>query len=138
MRNGDFISMKIPSSLLESLERVAKYQEISPIEGCRRVIRGIFGLSVADLRSLPEPPRPIRERVLILDLDSRHLDVLSEVSKRSRLSGPSILRRILYGMLITHKVRFVCGESENDLWLGITKYQFQSSEDWDGEDAFLC
>lgn len=130
MSGNATISIHLPASLLGAFQVVTASQAISEGKACCRIIRGLSGLTDADLRSLPEPPREHRNRDLRISLEWRYLDRLSEAARGSRLPISSIFRRILHACLITRRVHFVTTD-ENEFRLEIAQIHFEFAEDFE-------
>ena len=103
---------------------------MSEKEACKRIIGGLSGLTDADLRSLPEPPREYRKRDLRIELEWQYLDRLTEAARISKMNISSIFRRILYACLITRRIHFVTTD-ENALHLEVTQMHFEFAEDYE-------
>jgi hypothetical protein len=129
MNGGTTIVIRLPASLLRSFRVVAAWESVKEDEVCRRIICGLSGLTDADLRSLPEPPREHRYLELKIELDWRSLDRLSDANRVSKMTNSSIFRRILYAFLITRKVHFVPRDNANEFCIGHTQMHFEFAGD---------
>lgn len=125
------LRVNMSASLLRSFDAAVTLQGIQREEACRRIVLGLWGLNDADLRSLPEPPNELRNRYLGLRIDWRYLDELCEISKCSRLTIPSILRRIFHGILVTHTIHFVFAGKEGRICLRITQTHIDYADDFE-------
>jgi hypothetical protein len=124
------ITINLPASLCGAFQAEVCRQALSEREACRRIIWGLSGLTDADLRSLPEPPREYRNRSVKIDLDWRYLDKLSEATRVSRIATSSIFRRILHGLLITRQLHFVSTD-KNEFRMEIRPLHFEFAEDYE-------
>jgi len=133
------ITINLPASLCRALQAVVCRQALTESEACRRIICGLSGLTDADLRSLPEPPREYQNRKLKIDVEWRYLDKLSEATRVSRIAPSSIFRRILHACLITREIHFVSTD-ENEFRMEITQLHFEFAEDYerDGPSPLLA
>src|SRR5580704_5194604 len=100
------IKIELPASLFKTLQAAAANQGINSSEACRRLICALPGLTDVELKSLRESPREQRSRQLRVNLDWKLVDTLSEISRVSGLTTSGVLRRILYALLFTGKIRF--------------------------------
>lgn len=130
MSNPANIKIALPASLYRTLQVMTSRQAISETEAVRRLVSGLSGLTDADLRSLPEPPREYRRLDLNIHLEWKDLDRLSEAATVAHISISSIFRRILYAALITRKVHFV-SRDKNEFRLEITQMHFEFAEDFE-------
>jgi hypothetical protein len=131
MNEGTTIAIRLPASLLRTFQAVAASESVKEGEVCRRIICGLSGLTDADLRSLPEPPREHRYLELKIELDWRSLDRLCDATRLSKMPNSSIFRRILHAFLITGKVHFVPRNNVNEFCIGLTQMHFEFAEDYE-------
>jgi hypothetical protein len=133
MCHTEIIEIDLPVSLRGAFETAVGRQAISVHEASRRLVCGLSGLTDADLRSLPEPPREGQHRRLELRLKWEYSDQLSEASRICRLTFSSIFRRILYAILITRTIHFFsCGE-EQRICLKITQFHVEFADDFESD-----
>ena len=128
MTNTETTVVSLPVSLYNAFQTATAGQCVSPKEAFRRIIRGLAGLSTADLRSLQEP-RNHRNRNLEIDLEREYVAALSEAGAVAQLTIASVFRRILNALLVTQKVRFVATADETEFLLELTQRHFEFAED---------
>ncbi len=131
MKDGASITVNLPASLRGTFQTVAANQAITEREACRRIICGLSGLTGADLRSLPEPPREYRNVDLKIDLEWRELDRLTEASGISQITISSIFRRILHAFLITRRIHFVARNNKDEFRLELTQMHFDFAKNYE-------
>ena len=136
---SETVVVSLPASLQFALEDALFRQAISLRDASARLICGLSGLTDADLRSLSEPPREVRNTTIALPLTLSELDRLSEASRVSRLALSSILRRIFYATLITRRVRFRSTKSGIGFQLEMTQlcFEFADRFECDGPQPLL-
>jgi hypothetical protein len=111
---GDGVtSFRLPLYLLERLRAAAAQQGISIHEAVSRVVLCMAFLSSDELMALAEPPRELNTPKISLYIGWRAIDVLASVARGGTLSNSQILRRVLYGLLISKKLLFV---QHDDHW----------------------
>jgi hypothetical protein len=118
MSGDGVLSVRLPLSLLGAFRASATRQGISIHEAATRVVSFLPSLSQDDLKALTEPPRELETPKVSLYIGWRGIDVLASVVRGGTLSNSQILRRILFGLLITKTVSFV---QQNQQWKLQTK-----------------
>ena len=122
MSGYGLVSARIPRSLLEALKASAQRQGISIHEATRRLTDKLPSLTRDDLRALKEPSREQDSPRVSLYIGWDLLDVLADAAHESDLTNSSILRRLLYGFLVTKQVAFVQQNNDWKLKIVSTKH----------------
>jgi hypothetical protein len=118
------LTIDVPTSLLELVEKVAANERIS-VEGlCIHVIQGLRGITKADLAFLREPPKGRTLRKLTIAVNRECLDQLHQLSGRSHLAISSTFRRICFALFVTDGVRFVECPNDGGCVLEVTQLRF--------------
>ena len=119
MGGDGVISVRLPLSLAGALRATAQEHGISSHEAARRWISYLPSLSQDDLKTLKEPPREFDTPKVSLYVGWRIVDALTVATRNSGLTNSTIIRRLLYAVLVTDDLEFV---QQNDRWkLQITK-----------------
>ncbi len=119
MSGDGVISVRLPLSLLGALRATAQEHCTSIHEAAARWISYLPSLSPDDLRTLKEPPRELDTPKVSLYVGWRVVDALTVATRNSGLTNSTIIRRLLYAVLVTDDLEFV---QQNDRWkLQITK-----------------
>jgi hypothetical protein len=119
MSGDGVISVRLPRSLFGALRATADQHGISIHEAARRWTSYLPSLSEDDLKALTEPPRELDTPKVSLYLGWRVIDALTIATRNSALTNSTIIRRLLYAVLVTDDIEFV---QQNDRWkLQITK-----------------
>jgi hypothetical protein len=132
-------TISVPASLADAFNAATRQQAISQAEASRRIICGIRGLSGADLRSLPEPPRENRRCDIEIYLPVSYRTTLSKTEQVARMDISAVFRRVLYALLITQEVHLVTGGGANDCVLEVRQMHFEFADDYerDGPSPLL-
>ncbi|MGB8542742.1 MAG: hypothetical protein WCD49_14005 [Candidatus Acidiferrales bacterium] len=112
---------KIPLSPLGSITALAELQGLSADDAFTRIIRGLGGITDADLGFLTEPPNERRHRNFTVTLDWRCLDRLYEMSENSGFTISSIFRRVFYALLVTQNLSFTSCKNNDGIFLQIVQ-----------------
>ena len=107
MSGDGVISVRLPLSLLGAFRAAAEQQRISTHEAARRVISFLPSVSPDDLVGLREPAGELETPKASLYVGWRAVDVLATSARESGLTNSAILRRLLYGFLVSKDVEFV-------------------------------
>lgn len=120
--SGDGVtSFRGPLSLLERLRATAVQQGISIHEAVRRVVFCLASLSSDEINALPEPPRELNTPKISLYIGWDAIDELVSIARDGTLSNSQVLRRVLYGLLITKNISFVQRDGDWKLQIRVTK-----------------
>jgi hypothetical protein len=112
--SGDgVVTVRLPLSLLGAVRATAQEHGISIHEAASRWLSYLPSLSSDDLRALKEPPREFDTPKISLYVGWRVIDALSAATRSSVLTNSTILRRLLYALLVTNDLEFV---QHNDCW----------------------
>jgi hypothetical protein len=112
--SGDgVISVRLPLSLVGALRATAEEHGISIHEAASRWISYLPSLSQDDLETLKEPPRELDTPKVSLYVGWRGVDVLTVATRNSGLTNSTIIRRLLYAVLVAGDIEFV---QQNDRW----------------------
>jgi hypothetical protein len=112
--SGDgVISVRLPLSLVGALRATAQEHGISTHEAASRWISYLPSLSLDELKTLKEPPRELDTPRVSLYVGWRVVDALTVATRNSGLTNSTIIRRLLYAVLITDDLEFV---QQNDRW----------------------
>ena len=119
MSGDGVVSFRLPLSLLGALRATAQEHGISIHETAARWISYLPSLSQDELKTLREPPREFDTPKVSLYVGWRVVDALTVATRNSGLTNSTIIRRLLYAVLVTDDLEFV---QQNDRWkLQITK-----------------
>lgn len=119
MSGDGVISVRLPRSLLGAFRATAQEHDISIHDAASRWISYLPSLCPDDLKALTEPPREFDTPKVSLYIGWRVVDALTVATRNSGLTNSTIIRRLLYAVLITDDLEFV---QQNDRWkLQITK-----------------
>lgn len=113
MSGDGVLSVRLPLSLLGTFRVEAERQGISVHEAARRVISFLPSLSQDDLKSLREPPQEVITQKVSLYVGWRVIDFLTVATRNSKLTNSTIVRRVLYALLVTNDLKFV---QQNEHW----------------------
>jgi hypothetical protein len=136
--SGDgVISVRLPRSLLGALRATAGQHGISIHEAARRWTSYLPSLTQDDLKALTEPPREPDTPKVSLYVGWRIVDALTVATRNCALTNSTIIRRLLYAVLITSDIEFV---QHNEAWkLQITKLKSEEKSDcYDAEKGPQC
>jgi hypothetical protein len=112
--SGDgVVTVRMPRLLLRSLESAAHLQGVSAHEIARRVLSRISSLTGDELVSLLEAPPETDNPRISLYVGWQCIDGLIKATHDSRLTTSSVVRRMLYGVLVSDALAFV---QENGQW----------------------
>jgi hypothetical protein len=107
MSNNGLSLISLPAPLYTAFQDLAIREEIDLSEAFQLVICGLWGLSTADIRSLPEPPcefcGPGPEIQVEVQLEKRLLKRLHNATTAAQMTASSVYRRVLYALLVTHQ-----------------------------------
>jgi hypothetical protein len=113
MSGDGVVTVRLPLSLLGAVRATAQEHGISIHEAASRWVSYLPSLSPDDLRALKEPPRELDTRKISLYLGWRVVDALTVATRNSGLTNSTIIRRLLYAVLVAHDIEFV---QQNDRW----------------------
>ncbi len=99
------ISVRLPRSLMEGFEANASEAGMDVHETIRQLVLSLRELTDGELASLPEPPREPDNPRLSLYVGWPQMDALSAVSRRTQLSMSRVVRRLIYGLVVTGSIR---------------------------------
>jgi hypothetical protein len=122
-RNGERLVIDAPRSLLEWLEIRARCQGLTSDEAMTRLLEGLPGLQIVDLKSLKNPPKESR-RTVRLRVSKRGALALDESSSKSGLGRSLICSKLLYGLLVSQQVRITWDPELNQFLLQRTQLHF--------------
>ncbi len=107
MSGEGVISVRLPRSVLSALQAAASRSGISVHEVACRILEGLDDLTDGELRELPEPPREPDNPRISLYVGWALAQMLEDIACASHLSSSSLLRRLLYGFLVSRSLQFV-------------------------------
>jgi hypothetical protein len=113
MSGDGVLTFRLPTSLDRAVRSAAEFQGIRVHEWVRRVICLLATISPDDVRGLREPPRVMDTRKASLYIGWRAVDVLTITTRNSKLTNSTILRRLLYGLLVTKEIEIV---QQDEYW----------------------
>jgi hypothetical protein len=137
--DGISLTVRTPASLQGTFELVTARQGLTIHAAATRVLDGLPGLTTFDLKALKEPPREFANRALSLSVSKFGLRALHDCSAKSGLTCSSIFRKLLYAILITQEIRFICIPNVNGFLLQRTQmhFDFDKSSALDGPIPLL-
>jgi len=107
MSGEGLISVRLPGSLLAAFQAARERQGITAHEAARRLLSWLSDLSGEDLRALGDPSTEQDAPRLSLYVGWPGVDRLDSAVRRSGLSRSAILRRLLYGLLVSGSLQYV-------------------------------
>jgi hypothetical protein len=113
MSGDGVVTVRLPLSLLGAVRATAQEHGISIHEAAGRWISYLPSLSPGDLKALREPPREFDMPKVSLYVGWRVVDALTVATRNSDLTNSTIIRRLLYAVLVTNDIEFV---QQNDRW----------------------
>jgi hypothetical protein len=113
MSGDGVVTVRLPLSLLGAVRATTQEHGISIHEAARRWVSYLASLSPDDLRALKEPPREFDTPKVSLYLGWRGVDALTAAMRNSGLKNSTIIRRLLYAVLVTNDIEFV---QQDDRW----------------------
>jgi hypothetical protein len=117
MGGEGLISVRFPRTLLESFHIALQRSGHDLHSGARLLVSHLDKLSDKELVSIPEPPHEQDNPRVSLYVGRRWIDALTEISHETHLPVSSVIRRIVYGILITKSLRFVQNSETKELFL---------------------
>src|SRR6202043_3372653 len=121
MSGNGVISFRLPLPLLEAFRAAAARQGISMHDAVGRLVSCLWSLSQDDLRALADPPRTRESQKISLYGGWRAIDELASVARGGTLSNSQILRRVLFGLLISKNILFVQQNGQWKLQISVAK-----------------
>ena len=122
------ISVRIPRSLMGVFRAGVSQAGIDIHTGALRLISSLQGFAPDELWSLPEPPKELANPRLSLYVGWQCVDVLAEINRQSELSTSSIIRRLIYGLLVTGSIQFVQNTNTKELRLVRVQHSCEKRE----------
>lgn len=104
MSGAGIVSIRLPRSAMETFETNALRAGIDKHEAARRLVLCLERLTDDQLATLPEPPRESDNPRLSLYFGFPHAEALAAVSRRTQLSLSCIVRRLVYGAVVTGSI----------------------------------
>lgn len=117
MSGAGLISVRLPRSLMGVFREGVSKAGIDIHMGARRLICALKRFTPDELRSLPEPPKELDNPRLSLYVGWQCIDVLAEINRQSQLSTSSVIRRLIYALLVTGSIQFVQNINTKELRL---------------------
>jgi hypothetical protein len=117
MSGDGVISVRLPRSLLGLFRAAAVRQSHTIHSAARFLVDALTSLSPDELKALKEPPRESDTPRVSLYLGWDLIDVLAQATYETSLNNSSILRRLLFGLLIDRTIQFVQQKSGWELRL---------------------
>jgi hypothetical protein len=137
MSGNGVLTVRSPRSLIEELRAATAQQGIDIHEGARRVISYLPTLSQDDLKSLADPPRELETLKISLYVGWRSVDALAAATRNCSLTNSTILRRLIYGLLVTKQLEFVQRDGQMKLHF-VTEKTKQEIDFTNTERELLC
>jgi hypothetical protein len=107
MSGEGVISIRLPRSLNVRFKAIAQSQGLDVHDAARRLISRLTSLTADELNTLKDPPRESDMPRLSLYVGWESVDSLAEAAYDSALAISTILRRLLYAVLVSGQVQFV-------------------------------
>jgi hypothetical protein len=126
--NMQVLAFDLPASLMDWFEICARRQGLTSGDAMTRLLEGLSGLELDDLKSLKEPPREPR-RTSRFNVSRYAVQVLDETSGWSGLGRSVICRKVLYALLITRRVRIISDQDSGQFLLQATQLKFDFAKD---------
>jgi hypothetical protein len=115
--------IRIPVSLWKALETSARRQGMTVDAVVAHVIDGLGGLSERDVHGLAEPRREKVNPICNWNVSPDRKTTCERFSFMTKLSCATVLRRVLYGLLITREI------ASNGAKLERTQMHFDFAQD---------
>jgi hypothetical protein len=129
MSGDGVVTVRLPLSLLGAVRATAQEHSISIHDAASRWISYLPSLSPDDLKVLREPPREFDTPKVSLYIGWHVVDALTVATRNSGLTISTVIRRLLYALLITDDLEFV---QQNDHW------KLQITNSTSSEKASFC
>jgi hypothetical protein len=113
MSGEGVISVRLQRSLLTVFRSAAERQGLTIHDAAATTIAAINSGFEEELEELREPPREADSVRVSLYVGWYNIDALTAITRNRALTNSSILRRLLYGLLVTREIEFV---QQNDRW----------------------
>jgi hypothetical protein len=113
--NVELLVINLPASLMRWFGISAQREGLTSDEAMTRLLEGLPGLENGGIKSLEEPPREPRCSSRF-HVSRAAVQALNETSCLSGLDRAKICRRVMYGILVTHQIRFL-GDADSDQFL---------------------
>jgi hypothetical protein len=107
MGREGIISVRLPRSLLAAFRASAERQGISIHTAARWLLAHLLSFGPDAVKPLREPPRELDMPRVSLYVGWNAIDELEVATAGGFLTNSSILRRLLYGLLVTKELEFV-------------------------------
>lgn len=115
MSGVGIVSIRLPRSVLKAFEANALRAGVDKHEAARRLVLALEQLTDDQLADLPEPPKESDNPRLSLYLGWPYAEIPATVSRRTQLSISCIVRRLVYGLVVTGAIKAVQTKHVNEL-----------------------
>lgn len=107
MSGDGVISVRLPRSLLATFRAAAEQKGLTVHDAMRFLTNALPSLTLDDLTALREPPGELDTPRISFYIGWRSIDVLVRTIQNTPLTNSTVLRRLLYALLITKEIGFV-------------------------------
>lgn len=121
MSGEGLISVRLPRSLMAVFRGSVSRAGIDIHSGTRRLVCALERFTPDELRWLPEPPKELDNPRLSLYVGWQCIDILAESNRQSQLSTSSVIRRLIYALLVNRSIQFVQNTDTKELRLVISR-----------------
>ncbi len=101
MSGAGLVSVRLPHSLIATLEASAARAGMDVHGAVRQLVSSLGELSDAELASLPDPPKESDNPRLSFYVGWSNIEALVAASQTTQLSTSSIVRRLVYRQMVT-------------------------------------
>jgi hypothetical protein len=105
MSGTGLVSIRLPRSVMEAFEANAFRAGMDKHDATRRLVSCLERFTDDELTALPEPLRESDNPRLSLYVGWPHAETLATVSRRTQLSTSCIVRRLVYGLVVTGAIK---------------------------------
>jgi hypothetical protein len=122
MSGQGLISIRIPRSLLGAFRLAAERKGLTVHDAARFIISALPSVTPDDLAALREPPDELDAPRVSLYIGWRSVDVLARAIDQTSLTNSTVLRRLLFALLVTKEIGFVQQDSYWKLQMNPAKH----------------
>lgn len=126
----DVVDIKLPDSLWGLFNAAARRQGICIDEAVVCLIGALFALTSEDFINLREPPRETLNRICHWSVGRNRKYSLERYSFKNGFSPSSLLRRVLYAILISEQILIINSKYEPGMRLQRAQMHFGFIKDY--------
>lgn len=129
------IEIKLSDSLWSAFSASVRRQGLTMDVAVTRLIDGLHGLTRGDLSELVEPPREKVNRICTYRIEQHRKHLIEHFSFTTGFSYHTVLRRILYALVVSKEIAFFNSQTEPGMQLRRTQMRFDFAEDYERDGA---